>query len=128
MPKNKLNETNKRILIVLQQQQTESRLSVRLVFNRFGCIVDIAEGGCEAIKLVKNNNIYDFLITELLLDEVSGLALCAVAKKNRIHAIAINNGPCDLRAVAREAGIDMILDPPQNKDSLTAAIGVATLN
>jgi CheY-like chemotaxis protein len=80
--------------------------------------VDVVHKGIEALKVLHRSCPYDLVITELLLDEISGFALVIAAKKYPdVATIGINNGGASLKLVADEFGIDAVLgSPPDLKE------------
>jgi DNA-binding response OmpR family regulator len=101
----------KRALVVYGQ--SEVGIKIGTVLEQFCFSVDVVHNGLEAMKLIHLCCPYDILITELLLDEISGFALVTVAKKfPDVATIGINNGNVSLKKIADEYGIDGILEPP----------------
>jgi DNA-binding response OmpR family regulator len=82
--------------------------------------VDVVHKGIEALKVLHRSCPYDLVITELLLDEISGFALVIAAKKYPdVATIGINNGGASLKLVADEFGIDAVLgSPPDLKEGI----------
>ena len=101
----------KRALVVYDQSEVGIKIGTAL--EQFCFSVDVVHSGLEAMKLIHLCCPYDILITELLLDEISGFALVIVAKKYPdVATIGINNGNASLKIIADEYGIDSLLEPP----------------
>ncbi len=79
-----------------------------------GYSVDIANESLKACKLMGKRCPYQLLITELIVDEISGLGLHMVAKKKNplIKTIALNDGGDALRNIAENFGIEQVIDLP----------------
>ena len=101
----------KRVLVVIGNPA--DGLEVGTALEQRGLSVDILSKGIEALKFMQPSCLYDLLITELLLDEISGFALVIAAKKYPdVATIGINNGAASLKLVADEFGIDKVLESP----------------
>lgn len=100
--------SKKQILIVFKC--SSQGLFLKTVFQQVGCKVDLVLSGLEAIKMLNQPISYDMLITELLIDEISGFALCAIARKNSTtRIVAVNNGSHDHETIASELGVISVL-------------------
>ena len=102
-----LSMTKKMVLIILRSYNAGIRLGD--YFSNHGWSVDVADSGLTALKLMNLSGHYDLIATELLLDDVSGLVLCAMAS-NKTRTVAINNGGHELSRMAVEMGVDIVLD------------------
>jgi DNA-binding response OmpR family regulator len=101
----------KRALVVYGHSDMGIKIGIAL--ERCSFSVDVVHTGLEALKLMHLCCPYDILITELLLDEISGFALITVARKfPDVATIGINNGDTSLKLIADEYGIDVVLEPP----------------
>lgn len=113
------NTGNKKVLLAFRDF-SEGKL-LALAFRQAGFEVDIVHSGINALKCIETNSGgYDFLITELILDEVSGLAICMVAKKNdNTKVIAISSDNPSLNSIACGAfSIDYFVSKPLDVESL----------
>jgi DNA-binding response OmpR family regulator len=107
-----MNKNIKKASVVFRNTEKGRELGDQL--NHLGYASDTAFSGLTALKMMKSRCPYDLLITELLLDEVSGLALCSVAKQNsNTRVVAVNNGDRTLRVVADEFGVDLVVKMPK---------------
>lgn len=67
--------------------------------------------GIDALKEITSSSHYTILITDLLVDEISGIALGIVLKEKRsAFVFGINNANEACKAVAVESGFDMVYD------------------
>jgi CheY-like chemotaxis protein len=108
--------------IVIFRDNLKARGVVSLL-NSIGFSVDIASYGVEALKMMQHRRPYDLIVTELDLDEISGLGLLGCAKKNpETITIGLNNGNEILRRVAAGFGIDPILDLPFDIKDFSAVL------
>ena len=111
--------------LLLVFQNSNIGWNVGRIISRYGCIVEVANNGPEALKMLSWNFPYDLLITEMFIDEVSGFSLAEIATGTPdTRTIAINNGGEETRIIAVETGADSVLDSPVEIDLLldTAAM------
>ncbi len=113
----------KRALVVARNPLNGIEASSAL--EQLGCSVDAAGTGLDALRLMGKQCPYDLIVTELLLDRISGLALVIIArtKNPTIRTIAINNGSKALRLFAVESGIDRLLELPLDAEKVYEAAG-----
>ena len=107
MKKQSLSKNEKRILIILRSYNAGIRLGEH--FHRHGWHMDIADSGLTALKILDLCCRYDLIATELDINDVSGLFLCAMAV-NKTRTLVINHGRPELGRLARKLGIDIIID------------------
>ena len=102
----------KRAMVVARSGLNGSEVASGL--EQFGCSVDAAGTGLDALRLLGMQRPYDLIVTELLLDGINGLALIIIAKKKNpsVKTIAVNNGNQTLRLFAMESGVDEVLELP----------------
>ena len=93
--------------------------------EQLGCSVDAAATGLDALRLMGKQCPYDLIVTELLLDGISGLALVIIARKKNpaVRIIAVNNGGETLRLFAMESGVDQVLELPLDAEKVYEAAG-----
>ncbi|MCB2141119.1 hypothetical protein KQH27_00260 [bacterium] len=73
--------------------------------------VQFSNSGIDALKEINSSINFTILITDLLIDEVSGIALGIVLKKKRpAFLFGINNGSEACKIVAIENGFNMVYD------------------
>lgn len=103
--------TTRRILIVFRDYPEGEAL--RKCLELFGCTVDVATKGLEALRLMRRYP-YHLLITEVIVDELSGLALHMFAKQENpsLKTVALNKGGRVLRDVAEQFGIEHVMNLP----------------
>ncbi len=113
----------KRALVVARNALHGSAVTSGL--EQLGCSVDAVGTGLDALRLIGKQCPYDLIVTELLLDRISGLALVIIArtKNPTIRTIAINNGSKALRLFAVESGIDRLLELPLDAEKVYEAAG-----
>jgi DNA-binding response OmpR family regulator len=119
-----MSEVTKRALVIFKDD-LDGR-DVFYLLNYIGFSVDIAHSGLEALRMFQRRR-YDLIVTELVLDGISGLGLFTCAKKNpETITIGVNNGSETgsetLRRVATEFGIDIILDLPLDIKSFSTIL------
>jgi CheY-like chemotaxis protein len=114
----------KRALVVARNALNGSEATSGL--EQLGCSVDAAGMGLDALRLMGKRCPYDLIVTELLLDRISGLALVIIARKKNpaIRTIAINNGSKALRLFAMESGVDRLLQLPLDAERVYEAAGL----
>jgi CheY-like chemotaxis protein len=116
-----VSAVTKRALVIFRDN-SETKDVVSLL-NSIGFSVDIASYGVEALKIMQRRRPYDLIVSELDLDEISGLVLLGCAKKNPATiTIGVNNGNQTLRRVAAEFGIDPILELPFDIKKFSAVL------
>ena len=82
-------------------------------------LVEFATSGFDALKKISSTAPYTILITDLLIDEISGIALgIALKEKQTAFVLGINNGSETCKAVAVEKGFDIVVD----SESAAAAV------
>jgi DNA-binding response OmpR family regulator len=74
-----MSEVTKRALVIFKDD-LDGR-DVFYLLNYIGFSVDIAHSGLEALRMFQRRR-YDLIVTELVLDGISGLGLFTCAKKN----------------------------------------------
>jgi PleD family two-component response regulator len=90
-----MTESIKRVLVVLRHRKKGKEIGVALERSAFS--VDVVHKGIEALKVLQRSCPYDLVITELLLDEISGFALVIAARKYPdVATIGLNNGGASL--------------------------------
>jgi DNA-binding response OmpR family regulator len=115
-----MSEVTKRALVIFKDD-LDGR-DVFYLLNYIGFSVDVAHSGLEALRMFQRRR-YDLIVTELVLDGISGLGLFTCAKKNpETITIGVNNGSETLRRVATEFGIDIILDLPLDIKSFSTIL------
>ena len=114
----------KRALVVARNALNGSEVTSGL--EQLGCPVDAAGTGLDALRLMGKKCPYDLIVTELLLDGISGLALLIIARKKNpaIRTIALNNGSETLRLFAMESGVDQVLELPLDAEKMSEVAGL----
>jgi DNA-binding response OmpR family regulator len=111
-------------LIILKDSVPTVKIKYRL--QEYGFCVDVASGGLNGLKLITGGvPPYHLLITELILDEISGLALITTAKmkNSSVKTVAVNNGNETLGRIAEDFQADTILRSPINVEALWDTVG-----
>jgi len=113
----------KRALVVARNALNGSEVTSGL--EQLGCSVDAVGTGLDALRLMGKQCPYDLIVTELLLDRISGLALVIIARKKNptIRTIALNNGSKTLQLFAMESGVDQVLELPLDAEKVYEAAG-----
>ncbi len=111
--------TARRALVVARNPLNGSEVSFRL--EQLGYSVDAVGTGLDALKLIGKQCPYDLIVTELLLDRISGLALVIIARKKNpaTRTIALNNGSKALKVFAMESGLDQLLELPLDAEKVS---------
>jgi CheY-like chemotaxis protein len=114
----------KRALVVAKNALNGSEATSGL--EQLGCPVDAAGTGLDALRLMGKQCPYDLIVTELLLDRISGLALVIIARKKNpaIRTIALNNGSKKLQLFAMDFGVDKLLEMPVDAEKVYEAAGL----
>ncbi len=105
--------TNPRVLIIDDTEEVLSALCK--YFNEQGYEVVSADNGLDALKLIEEDIPgFDLVITDLVLPNVSGVAVISIVKKKfpRVPVIAITGWGEHPEALAREAQADLVLEKP----------------
>ena len=117
----KVDTITQRVLVVFKNYSEVEAL--RHCLEPLGCSVDVASEGLAALKLIWSCCNYHLLITDVIVDEISGLALHMVAKKKNplVKTIALNDGGSLLHSVAEQFGIEQVMDLPVDAQGLCGA-------
>ena len=93
---------------------TKNSVLGRYIANVLSLSVDtvhFSNSGIDALKEINSSTNFTILITDLLIDEVSGIALGIVLNKKRpAFLFGINNGNETCKIVAIENGFNMVYD------------------
>ena len=111
-----------RILIIDDSKETVAGLKAYLG-KKYHILT--AHNGRDGIqKFDKNQNRIHLVITDIVMPDVSGLALISMIKKSspETPVIAITGWGYKITALATEANADMVLDKPFEMEELTRAI------
>ena len=94
--------------------------------EQLDCSVDAVGTGLDALRLMSKQCPYDLIVTELLLDRISGLALVIIARQKNpaVRIIAVNNGGETLRLFAMESGVDQVLELPLDAEKVSEVAGL----
>jgi DNA-binding NtrC family response regulator len=108
----KVVKSTHRVLVVFKDHSRAEVL--KNLLDPFGCTVDVANEGLEALRLIHERPPYRLLVTDLIVDEISGFGLHMLAKKKNtlIKTIALNTGGDVLRNVAEQFCIEQVMDLP----------------
>ena len=114
----------KRALVVARNALHGSEVTSGL--EQLGCSVDAVGTGLDALRLIGKQCPYDLIVTELLLDGISGLALLIIARKKNpaVRTIGVNNGSKTLRLFAMESGVDQVLELPLDLEKVSEVAGL----
>ena len=114
----------KRALVVARNPLNGIEASSAL--EQLGCSVDAIGTGLDALRLMSKQCPYDLIVTELLLDRISGLALVIIARQKNpaVRIIAVNNGGETLRLFAMESGVDQVLELPLDAEKVSEVAGL----
>lgn len=107
----------------------DDEAEILALFNNFfkGKKYNITSASCglDALKIIETEkDRFDIIITDLVLPDISGSAITAIAKQKwpKIPIIAITGGGKDLQVLAEEAQADLILSKPFNLSGLEKKI------
>ena len=85
------------------------------VMEQYGFKVDFVNTGMGGLKKIQYKDRYAVLITQLILDQISGTALMMeIKKKQPVFALGINNCSAACRSIAKVSGFDVIVDSGTN--------------
>ncbi|MBT8342053.1 MAG: response regulator [Desulfatitalea sp.] len=108
-----------KILVVDDDPVTRSLLMKRL--SKAECVVETAESGVEAIRMI-SNTYFDVILTDLMMPGgVDGIGVLETAKENNIKTEVIlitAHGSIDNAIVAMKKGANDYLQKPINFDEL----------
>jgi DNA-binding response OmpR family regulator len=102
-----------RMLIIEDTEEVLSALCK--YFNQKGYEVISASNGLDALKMIENEkDTLDIIITDLVLPNISGVAVISIVKKKypEIPVIAITGWGEHPEALAKEANADIVLEKP----------------
>ena len=102
-----------RMLIIEDTEEVLSALCK--YFNQKGFEVISASNGLDALKMIENEkDTLDIIITDLVLPNISGVAVISIVKKKypEIPVIAITGWGEHPEALAKEANADIVLEKP----------------
>jgi DNA-binding NtrC family response regulator len=83
-------------------------------FKQKGYTVFSASNGLDALKMIEIEETLDIVITDLVLPNISGVAVISIVKKKypRIPIIAITGWGEHPGALAKEAKADLVMEKP----------------
>jgi len=112
-------DRNYRLLII--DDNEEILISLKSFLSKKGYHVVTASNGLDALKLMEAAaDDFDLVITDLVMPNISGVAVTAIIKKqnSKIPVIAITGYGEEPEALAREVHADIVLDKPFKLDKL----------
>ena len=112
-----------RLLII--DDNEEILVSLKSFLSKKGYFVVSASSGLDALKLLEAaTDDFDLVITDLVMPNISGVAITAIIKKQNpaIPVIAITGYGEQPESLAREAHADLVMEKPFKLDKLESYI------
>ncbi|MDX1901128.1 MAG: response regulator [Gammaproteobacteria bacterium] len=106
-----------RYKVLLVENQKIAQKIALFYLSEFGCQVDTAETGIDALELVKEKT-YDLIFMDLGLDDIDGLTVTETIRKSedeahRVPIVALTAHDAeDIRSSCFEAGVDDFISKP----------------
>lgn len=107
--------------LLLIDDNEEILVSLKNFLNKKGYVVVSATNGLDALKLLEATNVdFDLVITDLVMPNISGVAVTAIIKKQNpaIPVIAITGYGEQPESLAREVHADLVMEKPFKLDEL----------
>lgn len=79
---------NKKMKLLVVDDESEFRLLLRIILRKQGYEVDLAENGQMAIEMIEQN-VYDIVLTDMLMDGLSGLDVLRYIKSKKVDVECI---------------------------------------
>ena len=94
--------------------------SMEKYFRMRGYVVTSAANGLDALKLMEHRSDFDLIITDIVMPDVSGIAVISVAKKMLpdLPLIAITGWGEHPEGLASEANADVVVKKPVQLEAL----------
>ncbi|MFP4241828.1 MAG: response regulator [Chitinispirillaceae bacterium] len=110
--------------VLIAEDDKVNRLMGRLLFEKFGCSVDEAENGAEAVELVKNH-VYDIVFMDCQMPVMNGYEATRIIRKNKqisdyhLPIVALTAHALDSsREQCLKAGMNDFLSKPVTPEGL----------
>jgi DNA-binding NtrC family response regulator len=116
-------ERKYRLLII--DDNEEILISLKNFLSKKNFQVVIATNGLDALKLMEAaKDDFDLVITDLVMPNISGVAVTAIIKKKntKMPVIAITGYGEQPEALAREVHADIVMEKPFKLDALEKAV------
>ncbi len=113
------------IKLLIIDDNEEILTSLNRYFSRKGYDVVLAANGLAALKQLEAADYnFDLVITDLVMPNISGVAIATILKKHnpRMPIIAITGYGEQPGSLAREAHADVVIDKPFKLDEIEATI------
>jgi CheY-like chemotaxis protein len=123
-------ETNKAVHVLIADDNEINLLLLTNLLEQYGCIVDSAVNGQEALQLINQTN-YDMALIDINMPVMTGLELAKIIKsrKNALKIAAISAYADDNKIKeALSAGFDYYLTKPINEHQLEEIISTIGRN
>jgi DNA-binding NtrC family response regulator len=101
--------------LLLIDDNEEILSSLRAFFAKKNYVVESATNGLDALKIIEAAaDDFDLVITDLVMPNISGVAITAIIKKRnpKIPVIAITGYGEQPEALAREVHADVVMEKP----------------
>ena len=113
-----MNDRTYSLLIIDDDEHTLE--SMEKYFRMRGYAVTSASNGLDALKLMEHRSDFDLIITDIVMPDVSGIAVISVAKKMlpNLPLIAITGWGEHPEGLASEANADVVVKKPVQLEAL----------
>ena len=113
-----MNDRTYSLLIIDDDEHTLE--SMEKYFRMRGYAVTSASNGLDALKLMEHRSDFDLIITDIVMPDVSGIAVISVAKKMLpdLPLIAITGWGEHPEGLASEANADVVVKKPVQLEAL----------
>ncbi len=118
-------QVDKKYRLLVIDDNEEILVSLKGFLNKKGYEVVSASNGLDALKLLEAATVdFDLVITDLVMPNISGVAITAIIKKRNpaIPVIAITGYGEQPESLAREAHADLVMEKPFKLDKLESHI------
>jgi len=113
-----MNDRTHSLLIIDDHEHTLE--SMEKYFRMRGYVVTSAANGLDALKLMEHRSDFDLIITDIVMPDVSGIAVISVAKRMLpdLPLIAITGWGEHPECLACEANADLVVKKPVQLEAL----------
>ena len=121
----RINAMQKPYRILIIDDNEEILVSLKSFFDKKEYNVTIASNGLDGLKLYEAaRDDFDLVITDLVMPNISGVALISIFKKRSPHlpVIAITGYGEQPESLAREAQADVVLEKPFKLEELEVIV------
>jgi DNA-binding NtrC family response regulator len=116
---------NRKYRLLIIDDNEEILTSLKSFLSKKGYEVVSASNGLDALKLLEAATVdFDLVVTDLVMPNISGVAVTAIIKKQNLKmpVIAITGYGEQPEALAREVHADVVMEKPFKLDALERAV------